>query len=33
LDWEYVFEQLRPLCQVKESLEILEHLEHLRDCF
>lgn len=32
LDWEYVFEQLRPLCQVKESLEIIEHLEHLRDC-
>jgi len=31
LDWEYVFEQLRPLCQVKESLEIIGHLEHLRD--
>jgi hypothetical protein len=32
LDWEYIFEQLRPLCQVKESLEIIGHLEHLRDC-
>jgi hypothetical protein len=31
LDWEYVFKQLRPLCQVKESLEIIEHLENLRD--
>jgi len=32
LDWEYVFKQLRPLCQVKESLEIIEHLERLRNC-
>jgi hypothetical protein len=32
LDWEYVFKQLKPLCQVKESLEIIEHLEHLRNC-
>ena len=32
LDWEYVFKQLRPLCLAKESLEIIEHLEHLRDC-
>ena len=32
LDWEYIFEQLRPLCQVKESLEIMGHLERLRDC-
>jgi hypothetical protein len=32
LDWEYIFEQLRPLCQVKESLEVIGHLEHLRDC-
>jgi len=31
LDWEYVFEQLRPLCQIKESLEIIEHLEQLRN--
>jgi hypothetical protein len=31
LDWEYVFKQLKPLCQVKESLEIIEHLEHLRN--
>jgi hypothetical protein len=31
LDWEYVFKQLRPLCQAKESLEIIEHLERLRD--
>jgi hypothetical protein len=32
LDWEYIFKQLRPLCEVKESLEITEHLEHLRNC-
>jgi len=32
LDWEYVFKQLKPLCQVKESLEIIEHLEHMRNC-
>jgi hypothetical protein len=31
LDWEYIFEQLRPLCQVKESLEIIGHLERLHD--
>jgi hypothetical protein len=33
LDWEYIYQQLRPLCQVKESLEIIEHLEQLRHCF
>jgi hypothetical protein len=32
LDWEYIFKQLRPLCEVKESLEIIEHLEHLCNC-
>jgi hypothetical protein len=32
LDWEYVFKQLRPLCQAKESMEIIEHLERLRNC-
>jgi hypothetical protein len=32
LDWEYIFEQLRPLCQIKGSLEIIGHLERLRDC-
>jgi hypothetical protein len=32
LDWEYISEQLKPLCQVKESLEIIERLERLRDC-
>ena len=31
LDWEYVFKQLRPLCQAKESMEIIEHLERLRN--
>ncbi len=32
LDWEYIFEQLRPLCQLKESLEIIERLDQLRNC-
>jgi hypothetical protein len=32
LDWEYISEQLRPLCQAKESLEIIGQLERLRDC-
>jgi len=31
LDWEYVFEQLRPLCEIKESLEIIGRLEHMRE--
>jgi len=31
LDWEYIITQLRPLCQAKESLEIIEHLERLRN--
>jgi hypothetical protein len=31
LDWEYIFEQLEPLCQVKESPEIIEHLKQLKD--
>ena len=32
LDWVYVFEQLKPLCQAKESSEIISHLESLSDC-
>lgn len=31
LNWDYIFEQLRPLCQVKESLEIITRLEQLRN--
>lgn len=31
LDWGYIFEQLTPLCQVKESPEIIEHLKQLKD--
>jgi hypothetical protein len=30
LDWDYIFEQLRPFCQLKESPEIIERLENLR---
>jgi len=29
LDWGYIFEQLRPLCQLKNALKIIEHLELL----
>lgn len=29
LDWGYIFEQLRPLCQTKDAPEIIEHLESL----
>jgi hypothetical protein len=29
LDWNYVFDQLEPLCQVKEAPEIVEHLRRL----
>jgi len=31
LNWDYIFEQLKLLCQVKESLEIMERLEQLRN--
>jgi hypothetical protein len=31
LDWGYIFEQLGPLCQVKESPDIIERLEQLHD--
>jgi len=30
LDWRYILEQLRPLCQIKEAPEIIERLRHLR---
>jgi hypothetical protein len=30
LDWEYILEQLRPLCQIKEAPEIIERLTGLR---
>jgi hypothetical protein len=30
LDWEYIIEQLGPLCQIKESPQILERLMSLR---
>jgi hypothetical protein len=29
LDWNYVFDQLEPLCGVKEAPEIVEHLRRL----
>lgn len=31
LDWDYIFEQLQPLCQLKESPEIVEHLKNLNN--
>lgn len=31
LDWDYIFEQLEPLCQLKESPEIIEHLKQLNN--
>jgi len=31
LDWRYILEQLRPLCQIKEAPEIIERLRHLRN--
>ncbi|MBN1975141.1 MAG: hypothetical protein JW787_15975 [Sedimentisphaerales bacterium] len=31
LDWGYVFEQLLPLCQIKESPWIMEHLGQLKN--
>ncbi len=31
LDWGYILEQLRPLCQIKEAPEIIERLRHLRN--
>jgi len=31
LDWKYILEQLRPLCQIKEAPEIIERLKHLRN--
>jgi hypothetical protein len=30
LDWKYVFQQLEPLCQVKEAPAIVDRLRHLR---
>jgi len=30
LDWRYVFEQLTPLCEIKESPEIITKLKNLR---
>jgi hypothetical protein len=29
LDWNYVFEQLEPLCQIRGSTEVLDHLRRL----
>jgi hypothetical protein len=31
LDWTYILDQLRPLCQMKEAPEIVERLQRLRD--
>ena len=31
LDWIYIFDQLQPLCQAKESYEIIHHLKLLKD--
>jgi len=31
LDWRYILEQLRPLCQINEAPEIIERLRHLRN--
>lgn len=31
LDWDYIFDQLQPLCMAKESSEIIEHLKKLKD--
>ncbi len=31
LDWEYIFQQLQPLSQIKESSEIIEHLKQLKE--
>jgi len=30
LDWHYIFSQLRPLCDLKEELEIVDRVEQLR---
>ncbi|UCC97079.1 MAG: hypothetical protein JSW66_14680 [Phycisphaerales bacterium] len=30
LDWTYILDQLRPLCQLKEAPEIIDHLLQLR---
>ncbi len=29
LEWGYIFEQLRPLCQLKEASDVVERLERL----
>lgn len=29
LDWDYVFEQLEPLCQIRGDTEVLDHLRRL----
>jgi hypothetical protein len=31
LDWIYIHEQLRPLCELKDAPEIMDHLKQLRD--
>jgi hypothetical protein len=31
LDWTYILEQLRPLSELREAPEIVEHLGRLRD--
>jgi len=30
LDWDYIFEQLEPLCQVRPDTQVLDHLRRLR---
>jgi hypothetical protein len=31
LDWQLILSELRPLCELKESHEIVKQLEKLRD--